>query len=415
MLAALRAGWWLPLLGLLVGGGAALGASLLQTPLYTSSTQFFITATTDSTASQILQGSQFSAQRAHAYAQLIPGEDLATQLIDRLHLDLSPGELESRIKATAAADTGLIDVSVTDPSAKQAKSIADAIDAEFGPFVTDLETPTAGGTSPVKVTVTDRPEVAGAPSSPDTTRNVAAGAVLGLLAGAALAVARVRPEPTVSDAEQAAELVGAPVIGHVVRDDALAKGEVVSRTGAGLAVENYRQLRNNLQWLDVDNPPSVIMVTSAVPAEGKTMTVLNLGLVLADAGRRVTIVDADLRSPKVIHYLGMADGAGLSNVLGGSADLAEVMQRVRRPGPLGHSGGAGRGQPGRAPRLRPDGVARQEAAWRQRLRPRRFSTDASCRRRVRAGHPYGRCAALRPPRRHPRRTASRGRSACSDR
>jgi capsular exopolysaccharide synthesis family protein len=326
-IAALRAGWWLLLVGLLVGGAVALGVSLLQTPVYASSTQFFITTTTDPSAAQALQGSQFSVQRAVAYAQLIPGEDLATRVIHRLHLDMSTEELQSQIEASEVVDTGLIDVTVTDPSASQAKSIADAIDTEFGPFITELETPAGGGASPVKVTVTDRPEIAVVPTSPDIRRNVATGAVLGLLAGAALTVARGRPDSTIEDAEQAAELADAPVIGHIVRDDALAKEHLIDRTGAGLATENYRQLRNHLQWLDVDNPPTVIMVTSAVPAEGKTMTVLNLGLVLADAGRKVTIVDADLRTPKVTKYLGMPGGAGLSNILGGSAELVEVVQR----------------------------------------------------------------------------------------
>ncbi|WP_233517599.1 CpsD/CapB family tyrosine-protein kinase [Geodermatophilus marinus] len=91
--------------------------------------------------------------------------------------------------------------------------------------------------------------------------------------------------------------------------------------------EDYRQLRNNLQFLNVDEPPKVIMVSSAVPSEGKTTAVVNLGLALADAGRRVTIVEADLRKPKVTRYLGMVGGVGLSNILADTADLDDVLQR----------------------------------------------------------------------------------------
>jgi receptor protein-tyrosine kinase len=118
------------------------------------------------------------------------------------------------------------------------------------------------------------------------------------------------------------------VIGVVVRDPAL-----TSRPGNGgevrsdQAAEGYRQVRTNLQFLDVDEPPTVIMVSSAVPSEGKTTAVVNLGLALARAGSRVTVVEADLRKPKLTDYLGLIDGVGLTNLLTGTADLEDVVQR----------------------------------------------------------------------------------------
>jgi capsular exopolysaccharide synthesis family protein len=326
LIAALRANWWLPLVGLIVGGATALAVSLMQTPLYTSSTQFLVTTTTsESTPSgQALPG---NPQRAVAFAQLITGDGVAGRVVDRLGLDMSTQALQAEIEATPVEDTALVDVTVTDPSPERARDIADAVGPEVTAFVAELEAPQSGGVAPVELTVIDRPELPGAPTSPDTVRNVATGVVLGLLVGAVLAVARARPDRRVQNDEQAADLVGAPVLGHMVRDAALAKRHIIDGPGAGLAAENYRQLRNSLQWLEVDDPPSVIMVTSAVPSEGKTTTVVNLALVLADAGRKVAVVDADLRTSKITDYLGMAYGAGLSNVLSGTADLSAVVQR----------------------------------------------------------------------------------------
>lgn len=341
VLAALRAAWWLPLVGLVVGGGAALAVSLLQTPLYTSSTQLFVSTRDTASTSEAFQGSQFSQERVASYARLISGEELAGRVVDRLGIDESAGALSDRIIATAVADTVLIDVTVTDESPEQAARLAGAIGEEFTSFAAELETPVGAAVSPVKVTVTDRPEVASAPSSPQTTRNIALGLLVGLLIGAGLAILRARLDRSVKDPDEVVELTGVPVIGTVLRDEALEKRHTIDRTGSSRTAEDYRQLRTNLQFLNVDEPPKVIMVTSAVPSEGKTTAVVNLGLALADAGRSVTLVEADLRRPKVTRYLGMVGGAGLTNVLAGTADMDEVTQaygagelRVIAAGPI---------------------------------------------------------------------------------
>ncbi|MGZ4574716.1 MAG: polysaccharide biosynthesis tyrosine autokinase, partial [Mycobacteriaceae bacterium] len=326
VLAALRAAWWLPAIGLLIGGGAALAVSLVQTPLYTSSTQLFVSTTDSSTTAAAFQGSQLSQQRVTSYAQLITGEELAARVIKRLGLRMTPAQLDSEITATAVTDTVLINVTVSDPSPLQARAIADAVGTEFTAFSNQLEKPDVSGASPVKVTVTNRPDVPGAPSSPQKSRNVALGLLAGLLVGAGLAIARRRLDRTVKDVEDVAGLAGAPVIGTVLRDAALEKQHVIVRSSSNRTAEDYRQLRTNLQFLNVDEPPKVIMISSAVPAEGKTTVVVNLALALADAGRRVTIVAADLRRPTVTRYLGMVGGVGLTNILAGTAEIDEVIQ-----------------------------------------------------------------------------------------
>jgi capsular exopolysaccharide synthesis family protein len=107
---------------------------------------------------------------------------------------------------------------------------------------------------------------------------------------------------------------------------------MIERGGSQRVAEDYRQLRNNIQFLNVDDPPRTLLVTSALPSEGKTTAVVNLGLALADAGRSVVIVEADLRRPKVTSYLGMVAGVGLTNILSGSADLDDVLQEYAERG-----------------------------------------------------------------------------------
>jgi capsular exopolysaccharide synthesis family protein len=170
--------------------------------------------------------------------------------------------------------------------------------------------------------------VPAAPSSPQVTRNVALGMLFGLLLGAVVAVIRARLDRSVRNPDEITALTGAAVIGTILRDQDLEKRHVVVRGGPNRAAEGYRQLRNNLQFLDVDNPPRVIVVSSALPSEGKTTAVVNLGLAIAETGRTVTIVEADLRKPKVTRYLGLVGGVGLTNLLAGTADLDDVLQRI---------------------------------------------------------------------------------------
>jgi receptor protein-tyrosine kinase len=313
--------------GLLVGLATALLVSLVQTPVYTSYIQFFVSTRDGSTTSDAFQGSQFSQERVTSYAQLLTGDELAGRVVERLDLDRAPYEVSGEVSASAVADTVLIDVTVTDPSPEMAQRIADAIGQEFPSYVDELETPDDGGVSPVTVTVTAQPQVPGSPTSPQTARNVVLGGLVGLLVGAALAVLRARLDRSVRDPDEAARLAGAPVIGTVLRDEVLDQQHTIDRLANSRTVEDYRQLRNNLQFLKVDEPPKVIMVTSAVPSEGKTTVVVNLGLALADTGRRVTIVEADLRKPKVTRYLGLVGGVGLTNVLAGSAEVDDVVQK----------------------------------------------------------------------------------------
>ena len=128
------------------------------------------------------------------------------------------------------------------------------------------------------------------------------------------------------EAEEAGELAGAPVIGVILRDDTLQEKHAIERGSTSRTAEAYRQLRTNLQFLNVDEPPKVIMISSAVPSEGKTTVAVNLALTLAEAGRSVILVEGDLRRPRVTRYLGMVGGAGLTNILAGSAEVEEVLQ-----------------------------------------------------------------------------------------
>lgn len=94
--------------------------------------------------------------------------------------------------------------------------------------------------------------------------------------------------------------------------------------------EAYRSLRTNFQFATLQHEPKSIMVTSSVPGEGKTTTAANFAVTLADLGKRVVLVDTDLRRPNVHHVMKMPREKGLADVLRGQASLEEVI----RPTPV---------------------------------------------------------------------------------
>jgi succinoglycan biosynthesis transport protein ExoP len=328
LLQAARAGWWLLVVGLLAGLSAGGLLTWAATPLYSSSTRLFVSATNNTDTSAAYQGDLFSQQRVTSYAELLRGEQLASQVVDDLDLTLSPHQVASEVTAAPIPNTVILQVTVTDKSPLQAQHIATSLAQHFTTLVTQLETPAGAQVSTVKVTTVQAPEVNGNAVSPDFVRNLLLGGVLGLLVGSAAALIRARLDNTVKTNDDVQDITGAGVIGKVIEDARLSERHVVTSLDEHSAVaEGFRAIRTNLQFINVDHPPRVIVVASSVPGEGKSTLAVNLSTALSQSGSRVILVEADLRRPRVTGYMGLVGGAGLTNVLAGTADLEEVVQQ----------------------------------------------------------------------------------------
>lgn len=326
-LRALRDGWWLVavvLLGCIIASAAV---TLLSPRMYTADTRLFISTTgsaTDLTAA--LQGSELAQQRATSYASYLTDLQLAQAVVDDLDLDMTATELSEEISATVVPDTVILDVQVTDRSAEQAQAIAASIGSQFPELVADLETPEGSSVSSVQVSVIAEPQLPTEPSSPKPLTNVAVGLFLGLVLGCGTVIARFSLDTRLRDVDVINAVSRAPGLAVVPVDPALSRDKVLWESGDNPAWESFRQLRTNLDFLDVDEPPRSLLVTSALPGEGKSTVAVNLALALVAAGRTVALVEADLRRPRVTRYLGLVSGAGVTSVLSGSVGLSDVLQ-----------------------------------------------------------------------------------------
>jgi capsular exopolysaccharide synthesis family protein len=182
-----------------------------------------------------------------------------------------------------------------------------------------------------------------APAEPNVPRNLGFGLMLGLTTGIGLAFVLEGMDNTVRTPEQAQFISGLPSLGmipHGSRNNVENNPRSLSVASSKEAVElitqsrpqsqmseAYRALRTSLLLTSVGAPPKVILITSALPQEGKTTTSINTATVLAQKGTRVLLIDADLRRPSIHKTLGIGPRIGLSNVLTGGATLQEATFR----------------------------------------------------------------------------------------
>ncbi|MDX6286413.1 MAG: tyrosine-protein kinase [Frankiales bacterium] len=324
-LRVLRTRWRLIALCTLVAIGAAAAYSTQQTPLYRASTQLFV-AGASADISGALTGQQFSQQRVQSYAQIVNSPAVVDPVVKELGLSLTPGQVAAEISADVPPNTVLLNIHVTDTQPARAQAIANAVSQRFATLAAQLET-LGKNTPPVHVSVVKPAGLSTTPISPKTNRNLVLGAILGLLLGVAVAALRDTLDTTVKHLDDLTKEVAVPALGVVLFDpDAVKRPLIVDAAAQSTRAEAFRQLRTNLQFVDVDSAPHSIVITSSVPEEGKTTTTANLAISLAQAGVRVCLVEGDLRRPRLMHYLGLEGAVGLTSVLIGRAKLDDVLQ-----------------------------------------------------------------------------------------
>lgn len=326
-LRAVRRRWWLVLAAVAAALGIAAGMTAIAVPQYATSVTFFVT-TPSRGVTDSYQGGLFSKQRVRSYADLLVGNKIAAAVAAEDGVGLSAAEIQSRVSARGVPDTVLLVATVTDESPARSERITKALAKHFVALVKDLETPAGSDAAAVKVEVVAGPLLDEVPVHPRPTRNLILAAVLGVLIGAAVAVLRELLDATIKTSETLREVSNAPVLA-VVPFDASAKRSPLVLAGDthSARAEAFRHLRTNLQFVDVDRPVKVLVITSSVPEEGKSTTAVNLAIAFAVSGRRVLLIEADLRRPRVAGYLGLEGAVGLSNVLAGQVEVDDVLQR----------------------------------------------------------------------------------------
>lgn len=314
---------------------AAVLMSTLLPRTYEATAELYVSVTTAQGVDDLANGARFTREQMASFASLAVTPRVLEPVAGEFDVPGGSKALEDRVTVQASDSTVVIALTVTDADPIQAADLANAVADQAASVVEELAPRDPGtGRSTVRVSVVRPATVPAVAASPNAMLNLAAGTVLGLSLGILLALGRDAIDTRVRDSDALAQLTSLPILGSVGAFSERQSGRVLVATAPhSAAAERIRQLRTNLQFLrvaegaDAIRPGAhVLSITSALPGEGKSTISANLAVALAQTGAAVLLVDADLRRPSLGHVFGLESGVGLTTVLAGDAELADIVQ-----------------------------------------------------------------------------------------
>ncbi len=322
-----RKGWKYLVAAVAIALAAGVAVTLLSTPMYSSTTSVFVSAQTADTTADLLQGSSFTQQRVKSYADIATSPIVLDPVIESLGLDITSAELAKQISTEVPLNTVLINITVNDPNANKAATIANAVGQSLATQVDAIEAPLSGQVSPVKLSTVQPGQVSLKPDSPKLAVNMAIALLAGLVLGFGIAWLRETLDVRVRNGNDIEEIGHAGILGGIVFDESADDNPLVVLTQPkSVRSEAFRQLRTNIQFIEAAEGRKTIVVSSSIPSEGKSFTTANLAISMADAGMKVLLIDCDFRKPKIHKTFGIEGTVGFTNFLIGQAKWNDVVQ-----------------------------------------------------------------------------------------
>lgn len=324
---AIRKNWLVIAVLALVGAGAGYGYAQTMPDMYRSTASAYASTVVGDTTSELVQGSTYVQGLVQSYTNMATTPIVLDPVIEKLKLDVSAKELARSVTADTPLNTVIIEITVVSADPTEARRIASAVTRSLAETVAEISTRGDAANSPVALTIISPATAPVAPFSPDTRMIVAIGGAIGLVLGLAWAVLRELIDTRIRTQKDIEVVTDSPILAEISRgprDAGLA--QTIRLTPNGPTAESFRGLCMSLAFADVDKPVASVVVTSAMPGEGKSSVSLGLALSLAESMGRVLLIDADLRKPSVADHTGLDGSVGLTSVLLGSATIEEAVQ-----------------------------------------------------------------------------------------
>lgn len=374
----LRGKLWLIVLIVALAVGGALALSYRQTPIYESTAKVLVKPPLNPAQLLNAPGDILALETEQEIAQ---SEVVASRAATHVEPPMTSSELLQNLEVDVPVDTQILVITFSNPSPKTARMGADAVAGAYLAFkadqtrdaVAEVREPltmkmqallsrlraldaqienSPGGVSPEQQLERDalssRLEILGnqlaplssilvdqgdiiqpadlpaSPSSPNHPLNGAAGFAIGLFLAIVIVFLRERLDNTIRSRRELQIMSRAPVLGMIPWIRGRRRRERIAPIWTP-AAESYRTLRTALLYASEAHGHSVFLIASAVPGDGKTITAANLAASLAQAGKRVVAVSADLRAPRLERHFKLKNRKGLTEYLTEHATLEEVL------------------------------------------------------------------------------------------
>ncbi len=340
--------WMIILVPVITAAITLLITIYLITPQYQSSAMFYVNNSSLSVGGDITIDSGdivASKNLVDTYIVILNSRTCLNDVIDYADLDYTTNELKGMITASSVNSTEVFQVVITGPDPKEAEKIANAIAYVLPNRISDI----VEGTS---AKVVDYAIVSTSPSSPSRVRNTALGFGIGFVAIMAIIVLIEIFDTTVRSEDDVTQLSAHPILSAVPDMMSSVKGgyyygeggkkskkkkllenessKNVVLVGSGIsfgASEAYKLLRTKLEFSFADEKACrVVGVSSALAGEGKSLSSVNLAYSLAQLGKKVLMIDCDMRRPSLAAKLDLQRVPGLSNYLTGKIGIESIFQ-----------------------------------------------------------------------------------------
>lgn len=314
--------------------------TFIMPPKYTATAEVFATYAGQSgetqTTNDMSSGANYLNTQIKTYPELVKTEAVLQPVIKDLGLDMTTTDLADVVTATNPTNTFMVDISAEVGDPQQAADIANSVAKNLSDQISsDLYNNSSSSGSPIKLTVVQKAQTPTGQSSPNIPLYLAAGLILGLIVGIGVALLKDILNTKVDSTDDVRELTHASSLGTVPQASILDDSRpVVVAQPAGSEAEEFRRIRTNLSFLTTTATQGhgrLLVITSTDPSEGKTTVSSNVAVALAEEGKSVLFIDADLRYPSVAHKLGIEGHVGLSHVLSRQASPADVIQKYWKP------------------------------------------------------------------------------------
>lgn len=325
-LRVLRRRLWMIVICPILAALAAGIVSLALPPVYEAQVVMLVRPSQPLASSDPTAAALTSDQISRTYASLMTERPLLESVKADLGLTTKATDIAKKIKVTPEPNTTILDVTVQDTNPALARDLANRLVADFITEVKQIqqaEVQAPNARSADNLVVVSPAVLPDKPVSPSIPLNVAIAFAAGLLVALGIVFLLDYLDQSIKSDEELIERFGLLAIGHIAFTPAPKgrRAELVAIDGKSPASEAYKALRTSLLFSTIDQELKTIVVTSSSPGEGKSRTAANLAIVLAEAGHKTLLVDADFRRPSLHKIFGRIRNIGLSNLI--LQDVAE--------------------------------------------------------------------------------------------